>query len=64
MVLLAHVALRWADAAHLGMLVAVLPIGIGWMAAARFALLDDTQFQAHTSHYPVPPQLSRSASVG
>ena len=26
---------------------AIVPLAIGWMAAWRFALLDETEFQAH-----------------
>ena len=52
MVPIAHIALRWADAAHLGVLVAVVPIAVGWIAASRFAVLDETQFQAHAGHDP------------
>ena len=53
MVPIAHIILRWADAAHLGVLVAVVPIAVGWTAASRFAVLDETQFQAHACHDPL-----------
>ena len=50
MVPVAHILLHWADAAHLRVLLPVVPIAIGWIAASRFAVLDETQFQAHAVH--------------
>lgn len=46
MVPVVHILLRWADAAHLGIVVPMVPIGLGWIAASRFALLDEAQFRA------------------
>jgi TM2 domain-containing membrane protein YozV len=46
MVPVVHILLRWGDAAYLGIVLPVVPIGLGWIAASRLALLDEAQFRA------------------
>ena len=40
-----HIVLRWADAVYLAIVVPMVPIGLGWIAASRLALFDEAQFR-------------------
>ena len=60
---IAHLVITWLDVTQLRIVPLIVPIGLGWIAAARFALLDETQFRATLANAGTARSRSRAATT-